>query len=46
MFQMIDEDKPSPGDRKVFMYKIGIFIAAMGGVGVFMYFLVTSSYFK
>lgn len=46
MFQMIDEEKPDPGARKVFMYKIGAFIAAMGGVGVFMYFLVTSSYFK
>lgn len=46
MFQMIDEDKPSPDDRKVFMYKVGIFFVAMGGVGVFVYFLVTSSYFK
>lgn len=46
MFQMIDEDKPSPDDRKVFLYKVGIFFVAMGGVGVFVYFLVTSSYFK
>lgn len=46
MFQMIDEDKPSPGDRKVFFYKIGIFFVAMGGCAAFVYYLVTSSYFK
>lgn len=46
MFQMIDEERPSPDDRKALLYKICIFIAAMGGVGVVLYFLVTSNYLK
>ncbi len=46
MFQMIDEERPTPEDRKTLMYKIGVFVVAMGGVGVFVYFLVTSNYLK
>jgi hypothetical protein len=46
MFQMINEEKPTAEDRKVLLYKIGAFIAAMGGVGVFIYFLATSHYLK
>ncbi|HEV2420009.1 MAG TPA: hypothetical protein VGX94_19620 [Terriglobia bacterium] len=46
MFQMIDEERPTPEDRKAFVYKIGVFVAAMGGVGVVIYFLVTSNYLK
>lgn len=46
MFQMIDEERPTPEDRKSFMTKIGVFVAAMGGVGVIVYFLVTSNYLK
>lgn len=46
MFQMIDEERPSAGDRKMLAYKIGAFVAAMGGVGVFIYFLATSHYLK
>ncbi|HEV2497952.1 MAG TPA: hypothetical protein VGY31_00030 [Terriglobia bacterium] len=46
MFQMIDEERPTPEDRKAFVYKIGVFVAAMGGIGVVIYFLVTSNYLK
>lgn len=46
MFQMIDEERPTPEDRKTFVYKIGVFVAAMGGIGVVIYFLVTSNYLK
>ncbi|MGH9325975.1 MAG: hypothetical protein ACRD2B_04710 [Terriglobia bacterium] len=46
MFQMIDEEPHSSGDRKIFMYKVGAFVAALGGVGVFLYFLVTSHYLR
>lgn len=46
MFQMIDEEQHSSGDRRILMYKVGAFIAAMGGIGVFLYFLATSHYLK
>ena len=46
MFQMINEEKPVPGDRKVLMYKIGIFVAVIACVGVLLYFLITSQYLK
>jgi len=38
MFQMIDEEKPSPEDRKVFLYKIAAFVVAMAVLGGVVYF--------
>ena len=33
MFQMIDQSAAQPGDRKMLLYKIGMFIVALGAVG-------------
>ncbi|HEX5481552.1 MAG TPA: hypothetical protein VFZ08_02880 [Terriglobia bacterium] len=46
MFQMIDEERPSADNKKMLMYKIGAFIVAMGGAGVFIYFLANAHYLK
>ena len=46
MFQMIDEGKSSPDDRKMLLYKIGAFIVALGALGVLGYFLATSHYLR
>ncbi len=46
MFQMINEEKPTAQDRMVLVYKVGVFIAALGAVGTFIYFLATSQYLK
>jgi hypothetical protein len=32
MFQMIDQSSADPGDRKVLLYKIGMFIVAIAAV--------------
>jgi len=32
MFQMIDQSSAEPGDRKVLLYKIGMFIVAIAAV--------------
>ncbi len=42
MFQMIDEAKTTPEDRKLFWYKVGLFLvvaAAFGGVIYFFAFV-------
>ncbi|MGH9356307.1 MAG: hypothetical protein ACRD10_09280 [Terriglobia bacterium] len=44
MFQMINEERPTAEDRMTFVYKIGVFIAALGAAGTFIYFLATSQY--
>ncbi|MGH9430914.1 MAG: hypothetical protein ACRD3T_05170 [Terriglobia bacterium] len=44
MFQMIDEEKPSADDRRMFFYKVAAFIAAIGCLGVITYLLATSHY--
>ena len=46
MFQMINEEKPTAEDRMALVYKIGVFIAALGAAGAFIYFLATSQYLK
>lgn len=33
MFQMIDQSSAEPADRKVLLYKIGMFIVAIAAVG-------------
>ena len=33
MFQMIDQNPAEPGDRKILLYKIGMFIVAIAAVG-------------
>jgi hypothetical protein len=33
MFQMIDQSSAEPGDRKILLYKIGMFIVAIAAVG-------------
>jgi len=33
MFQMIDQSASESGDRKMLLYKIGMFIVAIGAVG-------------
>jgi hypothetical protein len=32
MFQMIDQSSAEPGDRKILLYKIGMFIVAIAAV--------------
>lgn len=43
MFQMIDEEKTAT-DRRLLIYKVGAFIAAMGCLGIITYLLATSHY--
>ena len=33
MFEMIDQNAAVPGDRKLLLYKIGMFIVAISAVG-------------
>lgn len=33
MFQMIDQSAAEPADRKILLYKIGMFIVAIAAVG-------------
>ena len=33
MFQMIDQSTAEPADRKMLLYKIGMFIVALAAVG-------------
>ena len=33
MFQMIDQSAAEPGDRKMLLYKVGMFIVALAAVG-------------
>lgn len=46
MFQMINEEPHTAQDRMTFVYKVGVFIAALGAAGAFIYFLATSTYLK
>jgi len=32
MFQMIDQSSAEPGDRKILLYKIGMFVVAVAAV--------------
>jgi hypothetical protein len=33
MFQMINQSAAEPGDRKLLLYKVGMFIVALAAVG-------------
>jgi hypothetical protein len=43
MFQMINEERPSAEDRKLFWYKLGIFIAALAAFGGIIYFVAVGT---
>lgn len=43
MFQMIDEEKPSAEDRKLFWYKLGAFIVALAAFGGIIYFVAVGT---
>ena len=42
MFQMIDQRAAEPADRKILMYKIGMFIVALAAVGGVVFLCVRS----
>ena len=42
VFQMINESTAEPRDRKALLYKIGVFIVAMGAVGGVIFLCVRS----
>ena len=44
MFQMVDEEKPSAADRKMFWFKVGAFIVALAAVGGMVYFFAVVPY--
>jgi hypothetical protein len=44
MFQMIDEGKPTAEDRKLFWYKVGLFIVAAAAFGGIIYFFAFLPY--
>ena len=44
MFQMINDEKPSPEDRKLFWYKFGAFLLAMAAFGGVIYFFAFIPY--
>ncbi len=46
MFQMINEEKPTAQDRMMLIYKVGVFVASLGAVGAFIYFLTASQYLR
>ena len=39
MFQMINEDKPSPEEKKLFWYKVGLFIVVSAAVAGVIYLI-------
>jgi hypothetical protein len=42
MFEMINEHHAEPADRKVFAYKVGMFIVALAALGGILFFCVQS----
>ena len=42
MFQMIDQSSAEPEDRKMLLYKIGMFIVALAAVGGVVFLCVRS----
>ena len=42
MFQMIDQSSAAPEDRKMLLYKVGIFIVALAAVGGVVFLCVRS----
>lgn len=44
MFQMINEERADPQDRKTLVMKIGAFVVAMAALGGVVYFFAFVSY--
>jgi len=44
MFQMIDDSKAEPGDRKMMLVKVCAFVVALAALGGVIYFFAFSSY--
>ncbi len=44
MFQMIDEERPTAEDRKLFWIKVGAFIVVMAALGGVLYFFAFVPY--
>ena len=44
MFQMVDEGKPTAGDKKMFWFKVGAFVVALAAVGGVVYFFAVVPY--
>ena len=42
MFQMIDQSTAEPRDRKMLMYKVGIFIVALAAFGGVIFLCIRS----
>ena len=42
MFQMIEQSAAEPGDRKILLFKIGMFIVALAAVGGVVFLCVRS----
>jgi hypothetical protein len=43
MFQMIDERKPTAEDRKLFWYKVGLFLIVAAAFGGIIYFVAVGT---
>ena len=46
MFQMIDEERVTNRDRKMFAYKVGAFIVALAAFGGVIYFFAVVPWAK
>lgn len=44
MFQMVNEERADPQDRKTLMVKIGAFVVALAALGGVIYFFAFVSY--
>ena len=44
MFQMVNEDKLEPQDRKMILVKVGAFLVALAALGGVIYFFAFVSY--
>jgi hypothetical protein len=42
MFQMIDQSPAAPEDRKMLLYKVGMFVVALAAVGGIIFLCVRS----
>ena len=43
MFELVNEEKSEPKDRKMLLLKIGAFIVALGALGGVVYFMAFAS---
>ena len=44
MFQMVDEGKPTAEDKKMFWFKVGVFVVALAAFGGVVYFFAVVPY--